>query len=158
MLVGIMSDSHDNVPNIRKALDVLERRGVEAIVHAGDFVAPFAVKALAQFNGTIIAVFGNNDGEKDGIRKVLPSVAEPPLRVQIGGVRFVITHDLARLTDRGQCDVIVHGHTHDAEIIAGEPLIINPGETGGWLRGKESVALLDTDAMRCEIIDLEKNR
>ena len=158
MLIGIMSDSHDNIPSIREALGALECRGAEAIIHAGDFVAPFAVKALAEFKGAIVAVFGNNDGEKKGIRNVLPSVAEPPLRVQMGGRRFVVTHDLAALEDRHQCDVIVHGHTHDVEVVEGEPLIINPGETGGWLRGRRTVALLDTETMRCEIIDLENGQ
>jgi hypothetical protein len=33
-------------------------------------------------------------------------------------------------------DVIIYGHTHEVDIRIGSPLIINPGEAGGWLKGK----------------------
>ena len=154
MLVGIMSDSHDNVPKIRRAVQLFEKRGAETVIHAGDFVAPFAVKELAAFKGDIVAVFGNNDGEVTGILKVLPQVAQPPLRTIIGGRVFVITHDLLRLDSKSGCDVIVHGHTHDLQIDEGVPLIINPGETGGWLRERSTIVLLDTDTLKPEVIEI----
>ena len=154
MLVGVMSDSHDNVPKIRRAVEIFKERGAQILVHAGDFVAPFAVKALKAFPGEVIAVYGNNDGEKAGIRNALPTVAEPPLRRMIGGRAFVIVHDIGKLEDRSGCDVIVHGHTHDLDIQEGPPLCINPGETGGWLRGRCTVVLLDTETLKHEIIEI----
>ncbi len=33
-------------------------------------------------------------------------------------------------------------------------LLVNPGEAGGWLRGKSTVALLDPAALTAEIIAL----
>ena len=33
-------------------------------------------------------------------------------------------------------------------------LLINPGEAGGWLRGKSTVALLDPAALAVEIVTL----
>jgi predicted phosphodiesterase len=36
----------------------------------------------------------------------------------------------------------------------GNTLIINPGETGGWLTGKSTVALFDPKTRRGEIIVL----
>ena len=44
MRIGVMSDSHDNLPMIRKAIRLFTDENAEAVLHAGDFIAPFAVK------------------------------------------------------------------------------------------------------------------
>jgi predicted phosphodiesterase len=36
-------------------------------------------------------------------------------------------------------------------------MYINPGECGGWLKGRSTVAILDTEKMQAEIIDLPLN-
>ena len=46
MKVGIMSDSHDHLINIRKAVEIFNEAGVGFILHAGDFVAPFVANEL----------------------------------------------------------------------------------------------------------------
>ena len=46
MIIAVMSDSHDHIWNIRKALKIIESKGGEAIIHCGDFVAPFMLKEL----------------------------------------------------------------------------------------------------------------
>jgi len=49
----------------------------------------------------------------------------------------------------------VHGHDHVAKIAkVGGTLIVNPGEVGGWLTGRSSFGLLDTETLEAEIIDL----
>jgi len=156
MKVGIMSDSHDNLPMIARAVDVFRERKVEALLHAGDFVAPFAVKAVRRFEGAIYAVYGNNDGEKEGIRTVLPEIQEPPFHFTVGGRRFCMVHDVEVIEDVSalDADVFVYGHDHCAEVKPGRPLVINPGETGGWLYGKAQVAVLDTEGMQVEAVPL----
>ncbi|MBM4079867.1 MAG: YfcE family phosphodiesterase, partial [Planctomycetes bacterium] len=77
MKLGILSDSHDNLPFIAKALALFEREGVDCLVHAGDYVAPFAMRALLKFKGRVLGVFGNNDGEKVGLKKLCPVLVEP---------------------------------------------------------------------------------
>jgi len=64
MLIGLMSDSHDNLPMIRKAVDYFNSMKAELVFHAGDIVAPFCMDELSRLNCRLIAVFGNNDGEK----------------------------------------------------------------------------------------------
>ena len=39
MKIGIMSDSHDNMPKIAAAVKCFNEAGVEHVVHAGDFAA-----------------------------------------------------------------------------------------------------------------------
>jgi hypothetical protein len=51
-------------------------------------------------------------------------------------------------------DAIVYGHTHDVDVRLGHPLVINPGEAGGWLTGKATMALLDLETMTVEIVSL----
>ena len=160
MKIGVMSDSHDNVPLIRRAVEALRAEGAECLVHAGDFVAPFAVKVILQFPGPTYGVFGNNDGERAGIRKLWPQVADPPQLLDLGGHRIVVMHDLIPLdklpADLRSAAVFISGHTH-APVIekdAAGRLFLNPGETGGWLSGKSTVAVLDTETLDSRIVEL----
>lgn len=62
---------------------------------------------------------------------------------------------LRSLTAHGVYDVVVHGHDHTAKIAkVGSTLVINPGEAGGWLYGKSTIAVLDTEKLAAEIIEL----
>ena len=160
MKIGVMSDSHDNLPLIRRALERFEAEGVECLIHAGDFVAPFAVKEILKFKGAAHGCFGNNDGEKAGIRKLWPAVADPLCELRLGGRRILLMHDEATLARAPEllrrAEVVIVGHTHKAEIRAeaGGPLRINPGECGGWLTGKGTVAILDTETLSARILEL----
>lgn len=160
MKLGIMSDSHDNLPNIRRALEVFRAAGASAVIHAGDYGAPFAVREVLKFGGETYGVFGNNDGERDGIRKLWNQVHNPPHLFILGGRRIVVMHDLIPPenlpADMAGAEVFVYGHTHRAAISreAGGALFINPGETGGWLTGEPTVAVLDTETMQAEILKL----
>ena len=47
------------------------------------------------------------------------------------------------------------GHTHQPEIRKeGQTLIINPGECGGWLYGKSTVAICDLKSQTAEMVEL----
>jgi len=41
MKIGIMSDSHDNMNMVAKAVELFNQRGVSRVLHAGDIIAPF---------------------------------------------------------------------------------------------------------------------
>ena len=160
-MIGILSDSHDNLPRIRDAVRLFNDAGCDLVIHAGDFVAPFAVSELRNLRAPVKAVFGNCDGERAGLAKAFEGLGEiraAPLKFTHTGLRFLVCH-LDSPVDRhlasGNYDVVVFGHTHKplAERRA-EVLLVNPGETGGWLRGKSTVALLDPATMTAEIITL----
>ena len=53
-----------------------------------------------------------------------------------------------------EVDVIIYGHLHKVDIREGKPLIINPGEAGGWLYDSCTAALLDTESMKVEVVTL----
>ncbi len=155
MKIGIMADSHDHVDRITSAVTLLRSRGAEALIHAGDVVAPFAAKAVRAFEGPIHVVYGNNDGERKGLAQIL-DIQAPPLTIELGGRLMVVAHEVAQVPEglSGKADAVITGHTHEAEIREGAPVWINPGETGGWLTGRATCAVLDTETMEVKICDI----
>jgi hypothetical protein len=155
--IGVVSDSHDNLHAIDAAVAAFRRRGAEALIHAGDFVAPFAVKRFLTLGVPMVAVFGNCDGEKRVIGELLPDIASGARRETLGGKTVVVVHSIDWLDerDRAGADVIVCGHTHEAGVSGAEPMVLNPGECGGWMTGRSTAAMLDTAAMEPEIFELE---
>lgn len=159
MKVAVMSDSHDNVPYIKKAIDYFNANAFEYLLHAGDIVSPFAAKSIMEFKGKIYAVYGNNDGDKNNLRKIVKSIEPGPFKFTLGGRRIIIVHDILDLRDRDfeEVDIVICGHTHKAYTEdRGETLVINPGETCGWLTGKHTVGVLDIHNREFVEINLDK--
>ena len=156
MEIGIISDTHDRMPIIEKAVEFFEDYSIAHLFHAGDFISPFAVRALLRFRGRIYTVFGNNDGEREGLRKLLPDIAETVLETELEGKKILLAHreETIKKKTLARYDAAIFGHTHKAKIIEGSPLIINPGEACGWLYGSCTAAVLDLSRMRARIINL----
>jgi len=83
MKVGVISDTHDRLPTFRRAMQMFKRMNVEAVIHAGDYVAPFAAALITPdvLDVPLYCVYGNNDGEKAGLKKMLPNIVDGPLHV-----------------------------------------------------------------------------
>lgn len=159
MIIGIISDTHDHMDNIRKALKIFKENNVKIILHAGDFVSPFTWRAFKDFEGELYAVFGNNDGDKLLLKKMYEDKIQNQIReVNIEDRRIAIMHEpqmIEPLAGSGDFDVIVYGHTHEVNINRiNRTLIINPGEACGWLYGKPTVMLLDLDSLNPEVVSL----
>ena len=159
--VGIISDTHDNRKAIRQAVEIFNSRGASLVIHAGDLVAPFTALDFKSLNCSMEIVFGNNDGERIGLSvsfKETGSLLPGPRTFSFQGKKFLLMHEpgsLETLAGSDNVDVIIYGHTHEIDIRKGPPLIINPGEAGGWLRDKSTIALLDLETMAVEVIELK---
>lgn len=157
MLIGVISDTHDQLTMIDRAIEVFQRKGVHAVIHPGDVIAPFAAQRLLQYKGPIYVCFGNNDGERAGLTRVLPQIKEGPLKLQLAGRNILVHHfiDWCQTGDLDEAEVIITGHTHEVvnERQNGR-LFLNPGECCGWVNGRATVALLDTEWMNAEVVDL----
>lgn len=156
MKLGIMSDSHDRLDMIERALAVFRgAEKVELIIHAGDFVAPFAASMIVGAGIPVRAVYGNNDGERRGLPRIVADIRREPYEFEIDGVRFVLAHDKSELAGVSGADCAIFGHTHRPHVEKrGARLELNPGETCGYLTGKATVAVLDTEEMDPRIIEL----
>lgn len=161
MKIGVMADSHDNVPLIRQAVRLFNEEQVGLVIHAGDFVSPFAVAPLKRLTCRVVAVFGNNDGERIGLANQFVGIGEvyPNLgTATAAGRRIAVVHypELAQqLARSGDYDLVVFGHTHEIEERVEKGLLLNPGEVGGWLTGRCTTALVDLETLKVEIRDLD---
>jgi putative phosphoesterase len=160
MHIGVISDTHDRVPTFRKAVERFLEENVDAILHAGDHVAPFAAKLLTEEvvgQTPVHAIFGNNDGEREGLSKVLPGLVDGPLQVELGGRTVVMHHYLDWLTeeDVAPADVVISGHDHTArrESRNGR-FYLNPGECCGWVMGSCTAAMLDLTNLEARFIEI----
>lgn len=69
MNLGIISDTHDDLPSLKNAINKFNENRVSYVIHAGDYVFPRVVKEFKHLNSKLIGVLGNNDGEKLGLLK-----------------------------------------------------------------------------------------
>ena len=62
---------------------------------------------------------------------------------------------IAELAKSQSYDVIIYGHTHHKDLYEeGKTTVINPGECGGWLTGKSTIAVLDSIDLNVRMINL----
>ena len=161
MKIGIISDTHDNLPRIKKAVEIFNRKKVELVLHAGDFVSPFTYLEFKNINCPLKGVFGNNDGDKLYLQekfKVIGELYPAPYIVKINNKNVIMLHKeklIDALAESQKYEVIIYGHTHRTDLRKiGKTLIVNPGECSGWLTGKSTIALLDLETLKADIIDL----
>lgn len=160
MKIGLIADSHDNVPMIERACELFNDQGVGMVFHAGDYIAPFSLNPLnnilqCDYQG----VFGNNDGERIGLQRTADNRLSPsPTEFVVGEWKVLVAHEMPILegvAGGGHYRLVVYGHTHNPEITKkGNTLLVNPGECGGWLNGRCTIAIAQLDTLTAEIIDL----
>jgi putative phosphoesterase len=165
MLIGAISDSHDNLPQIEKAVQALNNQKVGLVFHAGDYVAGFTIPKFKALNCKLIGVLGNNDGDHELLKKRFSETTNCTIHDRfttetIEGYRVALLHGhetelLNAIIDSESFDAVIHGHSHNLNIERkGKTLSINPGELCGYLTGKSTLAILDTDKNEAKIIEL----
>jgi len=162
MKLGFFADTHDNLPMISKAVDLFNRKQVDLVIHLGDFVSPFFLRALNGLRSNLVAIFGNNDGDKLMLKTRFQEkgydLFSPPQTLDLDKKKVLILHEpfeLKALIISGEYQIIAYAHTHVPEFrIEKETLVINPGECGGWLYGKATIAFVDLATMKGELIEL----
>lgn len=169
MKIGVISDTHDQVDNILKAVEILNSEQVELVVHCGDWVAPFTLLFYKGLKAPIKGVFGNNDGDRflhpDRATKFDVSIEyqERILNLEIDGRKIFVYHgDYGPVTEAlvlcGKYDAVFHGHTHKrVNETIGKTLSLNPGTfmpmTDPETKGA-SLAIYDTSTNTAAFIDL----
>lgn len=150
MKIAIVSDTHNNWNNFKKAIDWIMEQKIQLILHCGDIMSQEMIdKAQNVFNGEIKYVKGNGDYGLD-----LPEKME----LEFNGKKIAFTHfpDIAKkLAQSGNYDLIFYGHTHrpwDEKI--NECHMINPGELAGQFY-KPTFAIYDTATGKLELKILE---
>lgn len=159
--IGIISDSHDNVENIKKAVKIFKDRKTDIVFHLGDFVNPATI--LLYRGLKLKAVFGNNDGDKLRLIRSFNEIKSEILgefgEAELGGLKFALYHGVSpeikeALIKCGKYDVVFSGHTHIMENKKiGDTLSINPGTAHGF-GSRATIAIFNTVDKKLEIVDL----
>ena len=156
-----MADIHDNVDNLRHAINLFNSYPCDMILLAGDFVSPLVVPSMRKLCCPVIACFGDNDGNRQGIAggmRIVGTLGYPPFCHKTrDGVRILMAHQLEDVRDCiDEADVVVFAHTHRPSVAKDRRgrLFINPGEVSGWMFRRPTVAILDTQSRDVEILNL----
>jgi len=160
--IGVLADSHDCLPRIKDAIEKLNAEPIDLVLHAGDYSAPFVTDYYKALKARMIGVFGNNDAEKTILRNKFAEAGHEIrgrfAEVKVDKLRVALTHGdedglLRSLTTSGGYDVVVHGHTHQANLTEqGKTLVVNPGEVCGYLSGKSTFAILDASTRKARLV------
>jgi uncharacterized protein len=64
MKIWIISDTHDDIENVQRAIEIFNTEKVEYVIHAGDYIFPgIIIIEFRKLNAKLIGVLGNNDGK-----------------------------------------------------------------------------------------------
>lgn len=155
----IISDSHDNMDKITKSIKIAKENNVVRVIHLGDFISPFAIAPFTDGDFEFNAVFGNNDGELLYLQKrAMYKISNSPHWMNTENKRLYLMHEPFALYPaiRSQLyDFVFFGHTHRLTIKRyDKTLVINPGESCGYLTGKATCVLLNPENSWVRVIEL----
>ncbi len=164
MLLAIVSDSHDAISNLRRAVLEANERRATYLLHCGDLISPFMLLELAQFKGEVHLILGNNPGDVWLLSKMCARFPNIHLHGQyafeeLEGLRVAMVHfpELAEgLALTGKYDLVCCGHTHVYEVkeVQGVP-VVNPGEILGK-EGPPTMAFFDSETRKIEKVTFDE--
>ena len=155
MKLGVLSDTHNNVANLLKALRLFKEEGVSQLLHCGDMADMLTARQLADID--VIYVNGNMDNSAEAVNHTVWTLNpnnEIPGDVYLGtlgGVKIGATHGhltkkLDNLINSRRNKYVFHGHTHrQRDEMIGNTRVINPGALGGARYEPRSVCIVDLD-------------
>jgi putative phosphoesterase len=152
---AILSDSHDQVANLRSAVDYCNNANVDVLAHCGDLISPFMLKQLARFNGQAHLIYGNNIGDQrliaDRCGRDFPNIKHHGIlgKFMVDTYYIAIVHypDQADdLANQAIYDIVCCGHSHVPMIRKyDKTLLINPGQLLGE-NDQAGFVIIDFDA------------
>lgn len=151
MKYAILSDSHDNIHNLSRAIEIIKKEGITQAIHLGDFCTQSTFKFLIQETQGINlnCISGNMDVGID-----LPLSLE--LETERGKIFIVHRPEPAeRAAESGNYVAVFHGHTHlkRNEVLPNGTLLANPGELAGSHTGQPSFAVWNSETNEFKIIN-----
>lgn len=137
MQVAIISDIHDNIPNLKKVLDYCAANNIVKIICCGDLASLETLDFLNDnFEGEIFYTFGNMDN--DYLRKYetlqnykITKIYKDFGETEINGKKIAFVHfpkKAEELCKSEKYDFVFYGHTHKPfEENINDCKMLNPG-------------------------------
>ena len=158
-MIGIISDTHENVENIKKAVSLFKEKNVEFVIHIGDIISP---PSVLLFEGLkVYFVKGNNDGEVEGLKKKAEEIGckfyDAVFLTEYKGKKIIATHypsEAERFISMKEYDYVLYGHDHvNCDKRINGTRLINPGAHYPG-NGEGTVVLLDVENDKAEFVKL----
>ncbi len=157
MRIGVVSDTHNNLKNVGRIVELFNEAGVDRVIHTGDITQAKTLDVLAGLTMPMVGVYGNNDVERQSLDEAVArhgfQFIEPPLKLSWHSHNIVVVHDPLELSlvEPTEFQIILHGHTHRQTIEWEDGrLTFNPGECAGLMQGFNAIGVLDLNAPRLE--------
>lgn len=159
MKIGVVSDTHNNLKNVRQIVELFNASNVDRVIHTGDISQAKTLDVLAGLQAPLWGVFGNNDQERDSLITACDhhgfQFQDPPLVLDWHQRQIIVVHDPLEFHGHLQDhhELALHGHTHrHRDEVAGQTRFFNPGECAGHMRGLNQIGLVDLDNLTTEIL------
>jgi len=161
MKIAIISDTHDNLANLKKAIAFIKKEKIKTIIHCGDIFKPETIKeGLKNYKGKTYIIFTPTDADFSGIpRNAFKGMSRVKIYEEFGefrkdGKRIAFCHfpEIGRdLAKTQKYDLVFYGHTHKPwEEKIGKTRLVNPGNLAG-LFYKPTFAVYDTKTDKLEL-------
>jgi len=163
MLILIISDIHDNLPNLTKCLAWAKSQGVQKVICCGDVTNGETLEFLANnFLSDIYLIRGNMDLYDEAEANRFPNIKYLGRygTAEIDGRPFGLCHEPFFIKNVLQSNpdlrYVFYGHTHKPWLEDKDGrLEINPGTLGGVFQ-KATFAVWDTGTNKIELKILEQ--
>jgi putative phosphoesterase len=158
--VGILSDSHDHRGAAEGALLLFRAEGVGLVLHLGDVCSAAVLAGYGDPAIPLLGVFGNNDTDRDGLQEATRGAFRQGPRIEtVDGRKILLAHSYdqlqGELSGQGRFALVLFGHTHrPLTMRVGNALVVNPGESCGLTRGKNTCAIVDLATMEPRIVEI----
>ena len=158
MRIGVVSDTHNNLANVRRIVELFNAAGVEQVVHTGDITQAKTLEVLAHLDAPLSGVYGNNDLERDSLEASALefgfALVDPPFEVEWAERRILVVHDPLELAEYANGhDLVLHGHTHRYVLEHTDGRVVfNPGECAGHIEGYNAVGIVDLATLDTELV------
>jgi putative phosphoesterase len=163
MRIGVISDTHNHLPNVSRIVELMNAAGVARVVHTGDITQAKTLEAFSRMDAPLCGVYGNNDVERKSLdaaaQKLGVELHEPLLELHWAERVIWVAHDprefevaLPAASARREAPALVlHGHDHRYRLETQHgACVFNPGECAGHMKGYNAVGVVDLVTLECE--------
>jgi len=159
MRIGVVSDTHNNLKNVRRIVEIFNEQGVDRVIHTGDISQAKTLDVFAALNAPLFGFFGNNDQEREDLEDAIArhgfTFQDPPLHLNWASRTIIVVHDPLEFDGHlSQQDLALHGHTHRYRLEQeSAQTIFNPGECAGMMQGRNAIGVVDLESMHFQIVN-----
>ena len=103
MILGVVSDTHNHMANVKKIITIFNSRKVDLVVHTGDISQSKTLETFSKLHCPLYGVYGNNDLEEKGLVETASSngfkFQLPPFYFEYAGRKIAVLHDPLNLEE-----------------------------------------------------------